>query len=162
MTTLKEIAEKFNEERRNKIISYASDVVSNRSNTNISNAISVPATNVEVYVPKQEVGVPIVNVPKQTINVLQPEPHVTNIIDVPKQDVPQVLVNVDVPQQLIPAPIVNVDVPQQNPEINVNLVVPKDAIKVEVVMPKVAKKDKPPTKAHIKHADGRTSEIDLE
>ena len=130
---------------------HAAQIVANRKTD-----ILVPPANVVVEAPNVVVEAPKVSLPAITVENRMEPPSVT------------VPVQINVPDILIPAPIVNVDgpnIPQlQQPPINVQVVVPPEAIRVEVVMPNVPipEPKEPPKKATIKHEDGTKSIVELE
>ncbi len=134
---------------------HAAQIVANRKTD-----ILVPPAQVHVNVPVEAPNV-VVEAPK----VEGPNITVENRMEPPSVTVP---VQINVPDILIPAPIVNVDgpnIPQlQQPPINVQVVVPPEAIRVEVVMPNVPipEPKEPPKKATIKHEDGTKSIVELE
>ncbi len=121
--------------------------------------VILPPAQVHVNVPVEAPSV-VVEAPKVSL----PAITVENRIEPPSVTVP---VQINIPEITIPAPIVNLHEREhqlQQPPINVQVVVPPEAIRVEVVMPNVPipEPKEPPKRATIKHEDGTTSTVELE
>lgn len=157
--TLRTVAKQVLAKRENRkaiLRKHAAQIVANRK-TNIL----VPPANVHVSVPAQAPAPITVEAP----NIEQPNIIVENRMEPPSVTVP---VQVNLSDILIPEPEIQVNIaapiiPENSP-INVQVIVPPEAIRVEVVMPNVpiTEPKDPPKKATIKHEDGTTSTVELE
>ncbi len=153
--SLREFAQETASKRKQRVQAlrkYAVEVVANRKME-----ILVPPPNVHVSVPEAIPPSVLVEAPViEQGNVL-----VENKIAVPSVTVP---VQVNVPEAK--PPTVNVHVPEHRaveiPPINVQVIVPPEAIKVEVVVSPQEQLKEPPTKAVVEHEDGTKSTITLE
>jgi len=168
---IEQIAQRIVNNRYIKMRDIAQQIVANRK-------VEIPTPiDVTVNVPKQLSPSQVTNVSAPNVDIVMdvPAPHVkvTNVVEAqPLPAVPVTVVNdVSIPEH--PVPIVNLNVPEQAPpNINIQLVVPPEAIKVEVNIPEIkipapavvpdpTPHPSPPTSASIRHSDGTTSTVRL-
>ncbi len=147
-----------------RLSAIAAKVVQNRKPAGIKESviqadikdILIAAPSVNVTLPPSEP--PSVNVSAPSVSIAPPP--------IPSVDVtvkaPTVTNEITLPEQ--PAPIVNIDAPTV--PIHVTLVVPPEAIKVEVHVPPPVELPKaapqPPKRAKITHSDGSSATVELE